>query len=308
MKHTGRIVWLSLVVAAFAAFASIAGLFWRNAGIDVVFSTARGQDAHLYGQGLYRYDTIFSAGGYRGTDAVVLFLGVPILIVLSIMYRKGSTRVGLLLTSIVAFFLYVYTSMALGAAYNSLFLVYTAIFSFSFFVLVLLFRSIKLNALPPDQIERLPRRFPAFLLFASGLVTLFAWLSPIVSAIASGGTPDRLDTYTTLMTYALDLAIIAPATFVSGSMIQRRIAFGYVIAFALFGIIVMLAPGIAASTFSQIQLGVVFTPGEMVGPIAGFVTLGLLSAWVMIRILRAVPDPTFVQDQRPSPGGFSSSG
>ena len=288
--HKPKIVWLSLATAVLAAIASGAGLFWQTSGIDYLFPTLRGQNAQIYGQGLYQYDTIFSAGGYKGTDVVVLFLGVPVLVILALLYRRGSFKAGLLLTSILAFFLYVYASMALGAAYNPLFIVYVAAFSMSFFALVLVFSTISLEQLPREVIERLPRRFPAYLLFASGLVTLIVWLNPIFASLISGTTPDRLDSYTTLMTYALDLAIITPATFASGTMILKRVSMGYMSAFALFGIIIMLAPGIAASTISQIRAGVSFTPGEVVGPVAGFVVLGLLAAWALFRILRGLPE------------------
>ncbi len=288
--HKPKIVWLSLATAVLAAIASGAGIFWQTSGMDYLFPTLRGQNAQMYGQGLYQYDTIFSAGGYKGTDAVVLFLGVPILVILALLYRHGSFKAGLLLTSILTFFLYVYASMALGAAYNPLFIIYVAVFSMSFFSLVLVFRTLDLEQVPRNVIERLPRRFPAYLLFASGLVTLIVWLSPIFASLVSGATPDRLDSYTTLMTYALDLAIITPATFASGSMILKRLSMGYMSAFALFGIIIMLAPGIAASTVSQIRVGVSFTPGEVIGPVAGFVILGLLSAWALFGILRGLPE------------------
>jgi hypothetical protein len=136
----------------------------------------------------------------------------------------------------------------------------------------------------------LPRRFPSFLLFACGALTAFVWLSPIISSLASGEPPDRLDSYTTLMTYALDLAIITPSTFIAGYLILRRFAFGYLMAFALFGIIIMLAPGIFASTVSQVRAEVEFTAGEMVGPVAGFVVLGWMAFWATAEILRRLPD------------------
>jgi uncharacterized membrane protein len=33
-----------------------------------------------------------------------------------------------------------------------------------------------------------------------------------------------------------------------------------------------------------------FTPGEMVGPIAGFVVLGLLAIWFIVAILRNISE------------------
>jgi hypothetical protein len=293
---SGKVFWSALAIAVLSAFASGVGLFWQTVGGTRAFTTARGQTVDLYGQGIYRLDTVFSAAGYKGTDAVVLFLAVPVLVVLTLLYRRGSLRFGLLLISMLSFFLYVYASMALGSAYNSLFLIYLVIFSLSLFALIKVSRLAETAWLELDSMARLTRarrtrRFPASLLFASGLVTAFVWLSPLVGAMATGQTPDRLDSYTTLMTYVLDLAVIVPAAFAAGWMILRSHPLGYLMAFALFGIIVMLAPGITASTISQVRSGVSLTPGEMAGPVAGFIVLGILSLWAMVSILRGLQVP-----------------
>jgi hypothetical protein len=41
-------------------------------------------------------------------------------------------------------------------------------------------------------------------------------------------------------------------------------------------------------TIFQKAVGVPFTTGEMVGPVAGFVVLGLIGAWLLIDLLRGV--------------------
>ena len=52
------------------------------------------------------------------------------------------------LSGVLAYFLYNYGSMAIGAAYNSLFLIYVALFSASLFGLVLVLTSLAVQALP----------------------------------------------------------------------------------------------------------------------------------------------------------------
>jgi hypothetical protein len=284
------VVLLCSLIGALAIVAAGAGLVWQDGGGPVSFTTPRGETVTLYGQGLYRYDSLFTAAGFKGQDAVTLFLGVPLLVVSTVLYWRGPLRGGLLLTGVLGFFLYVYLSMAFGAAYNSLFLVYVALFSASFFPLVLLMNSIDLQALPAQVLARLPRRGPAIFMFAGGLVTLFVWLSPLVSAVIEGRPPDLLGHYTTPVTYAVDLAVITPATIVSGALILRRKPVGYLIAFPLLGLIVMLLPVIVLMTIFQVRAGVAFTPGQIVGPIAGFAVLGLFAMWVVVAILRHIPD------------------
>jgi hypothetical protein len=73
-------------------------------------------------------------------------------------------------------------------------------------------------------------------------------------------------------------------------MLQRE-ALGYLLAVPLLGLEVSLALLIPVGTVSQVLAGVEFAPGEIAGPIAGFVILGLLSIWVLTAILRNISDP-----------------
>jgi hypothetical protein len=116
----------------------------------------------------------------------------------------------------------------------------------------------------------------------------------------TGEPPPLLGTYTTLVTETLDLALIAPTTILAGVLILRRRALGYRLAFPLFGIIVLLTPTIAAATASQVAAGIEFTPGQIAGPIAAFVAMGLLSVWAGAAIIRTI--------QRNARGFVSRSG
>ena len=244
----------------------------------------------MLGRGLYANDSVMFGAGFIGQDVTTLFLGIPLLAISTALYRRGSLRAGLILTGVLAFFLYVYSSMAFGAAYNNLFLVYVALFSASFFAFVLVFTSIDLGSLPAQVLSRLPPRGPAVYLFVAGLLTLVVWLTPIIEGLIQNQPPGLMDSYTTMVTYALDLALITPCTFIAGILMLRGNTVGYKIAFGLIGIIAMLVPTIVAMTISQVSAGIVFGVGEMVGPIAGFAVLGLLAIWVAAAILRRIPD------------------
>jgi hypothetical protein len=97
-----------------------------------------------------------------------------------------------------------------------------------------------------------------------------------------------MDSYTTMVTYALDLAVITPATFLSAILVLRGEPLGYAIAVPLLTLIILLAPQIILSTFFQRSAGVPFTTGELVGPVAGFVILGLLASWLLVAILKGI--------------------
>lgn len=289
MRPSPIVFWLSLLTLVLAAIAAGAGLFWTGGPGPFPFTTLRGETAQIYGQGLYHYDTVFAAAGYKGVDATLLAFGLPALIVCALLYRRGSLRGGLLLTGVFAYFLYAYISYAFGAAFNPLFLVYVALYSASFFALVLTLTSIDLRTLPPQVLAGLPRLGPGLFMLAGGLITSVVWLSPLVSAMLQGRPPDLLNSYTTKVTDALDLGLITPATLIAGLLILRRDPLGYRLAFPLLGIILLLVPQIILGTILQLAAGVAFSPGAIIGPISGFLVLGLLAIWVTVVILRRLP-------------------
>jgi hypothetical protein len=293
MKPSQAVIRLSALVAVLALIVSGGGLFWPGDGAPFPFTTHRGQVAQVYGQGLYRNDTVFFGAGNEGTDTVMLVLGVPLLVLSLLLYRRGSLRGALLLVGTLGYMLYIATSYALGAvAYNDLFLVYVAFFSASLFAFILSFAAVDLELLQSRFSPRLPRRSPAVFLLASAVLTFLVWVEAPVTGLLSGEPPKRLDIYTTLFTNALDMAVIVPAVFLAGLLILRRAPLGYLMALSLLVLEAMLAPMIVVQTLYQVRAGVAFTPGEIIGPVAGFVTVAVLAVWFETAILRAISEPS----------------
>lgn len=288
MKKSTLLIWLSALIVGFSLAAAGAGLVWPDGGNAYTFTTLRGEPAQIYGRGLYRYDTLFTGAANRATDVVTLALGIPLLILSTFYYRRGSLRGGLLLPGTLVYFLYVYASYGLGAAYNRLFLVYIVLFSASLWAFALAFRSIDARLFSEQVSPHLPHRGLAIFMVASGVITLVVWLAPLLDALVRNVPPPLLGTYTTKITDVLDLGIITPATFISGILILRRKPLGYLVALSLLVLEIMLAPMIAAQTVSQLRAGVTFTTAEIVGPMAGFIVLALVAIWMLVALLRNV--------------------
>jgi hypothetical protein len=296
--HGRSLVVLCLLIAILSAAAAVGGLAWQAAAASETVVTARGDIVELYGRGLYRHDSLFVGAGFVGQDWVTLLLGVPALLVATFSFARGSFRGTLLLTAVLGYFLYAYASMALGAAYNELFLVYVAVFSASLFALFLAARRLEARAALRSVVPASARYAPAVYLFAAGGLTFLVWSALLVTALLDDAAPARLDAATTKVTEALDLGIIAPAAFVAGGLILSRRLGGYLIALPLLGLIIMLVPVIAAATVSQIQAGVRFTPGEIIGPLSGFLVLGGAAVPIMAIVLRTV-EPRHRPGRRP---------
>lgn len=288
LKAISPVAVLSVAVAVLAAVSAGLGLFERSAGTEFTFTTLRGQAAQIYGQGLYRFDTVFFGAGFKGQDAVVLFFAVPALLISLVLFLRGSLSGHLLLLGAHTYLLYVYASMALGAAYNKLFLVYVAIFGAALFAFIQLFESFDLHQIPVRSAEALPSQSLGIFMLLAGLVTVGVWGGQLVAALVKGTAPDRMDTYTTMVTYAIDLAVITPSCFLCAFLVFRSQPLGYLIAVPLLSVIIFLAPQIILSTLFQRSAGVPFTTGEMVGPVSGFVVLGLVAGWLLVSIARGI--------------------
>ena len=291
-RHVIGLAWL---IAGLGLVATLAGLLAPDGSGPATVQSVRGEDVELFGEGLYRRDSLFKGASNVGTDVITLFVAVPLLLWSMLAYRRGSRRGALLLLGALTWFLYVYATYALSVTFNELFLVYVVLASASFFAFVLLWRTID----PAPIAERVPdavRRRTAVLMLASGLLTFLVWSLPLLAATVSGDAPKWLDNSSTMVTDALDLAIITPSALLAGMLLRRREPTGYLIAIVLLVLLLILAPAIIAQTISQLAAGIDFTPGEVIGPMAGFVVLGAIAAWCLLGLLR----PLKVEMGRPA--------
>ncbi len=294
MKTSKPLLILSILTGLLALVQSAAGLFWQNGGAPFSFTTLRGETVQMYGQGLYAYDTYFKAPIFRGTDAVTLLVGLPVLVIAILLYRRGTLRGKLFLAGVLSYFLYNAASVTFGVAYNSLFLEYIAYFSASLYAFLLAYASIDTQQLARQISPNLPRRGFAILLFLSGAAVLFAWLSDLISWLAPGAMPG-VTSYTTEITHAIDLAIIAPAAFLSGILILRRAPLSYLLSTLLLTILTFVGVIVATQTVFQLQAGIDLPPGMIAGKAGSFFILSLFAAGLLIRLFKGMSEEKAVR-------------
>lgn len=287
-RASSALVWLAALSGVLALCTALAGLLWPGAGEPFPFTTLRGETVLLYGQGLYRYDTLFSAGAFQGSDLLVLLGVLPLLIVGLIGYRRGSLRGSFLLAGALSYLLYNGASMAFGAALNPLFLVYVALFSSSLFAFILALSIMDRTALPAYIGPRLPHRAAAAVLFLAGPGTALLWLSDMVGPLLAGEAPVGLGSYTTLFTHGLDIGLIAPAATLAGILLLRRDPLGYVLGIPILVLCTLVGPMVILQTVMQLQVGVTFSTVQFVVIIGGFVVMSLLAAGVTIAVIRQI--------------------
>jgi len=297
MKSSNAVIRLSALIAVLALVAAGIGLFWLDGGSPFAFTTLRGETVQMYGQGLYRYETLRDGAGFKGADLFILVVGVPLLILFTLLYRRGSLRGGLLLTGTLAYFLYNSASMTFGYAYNNLFLVYLAQFSASLFAFALAFTSFDLQALPARFSDRLPWRGIAGFLFAVGISLILVWgVMDILPALLAGTAP-ALTGHTTLPTHAMDMGIIAPLAFLAGVLLLRRAPLGYLLAITLLVVSSVLGAGVLALSAAQLLAGVL-TSAETIIFVMPFVILTVVGIWLTIALFRTFSEPALLQVAR----------
>lgn len=290
VRVSPALVALAALIGLLALSASLAGLFWPAAGSSFSFTTVHGHPVTIFGQGLYRNDSLFSAAAFRGGDIVTLLVALPLLLVATLRYRRGSLRGAFLLVGALTFFLYNGASMAFGAVFNPLFLVYVALFSASLFAFVIAFTAIDRQVLPAYIKPGMPQRALAAFLFIAGPGTALIWISEMLGPLLQGQAPAGLAHYTTLFTHGLDIGVITPAAILAGILLLRREPLGYVLAVPILVMCVLIGLVIIAQTAVQLSVGVPLTTGQLVGIVGGFLAMSALATGMTVAFFRNVAD------------------
>lgn len=285
MKYQNALRWLIPLIGLLALFAAGMGTFYQNPGLPYSFTSHRGEEVMINGQGLYYYDTVSMAAQQQGNDLVTLIVGLPLLAISAYLAFRGSLRGRLLLAGTLGFFLYTYMSMSMLTSYNALFLVYVALFGLSLYAFILGLMSFDLEDLPGHFSKRLPRRWIAGVLFVIAGFLLLAWLGRILTPLMSGETP-VLENTTTLVIQAMDLALIVPLAVLSGILLLRRSAWGYLLSSVT--LLKGATLGLAVSTMSVIM--VLRGVPESLGIMIPFLVITLATILMAILLLRSVED------------------
>jgi hypothetical protein len=112
------------------------------------------------------------------------------------------------------------------------------------------------------------------------------WLDPLLGALLTGRAPERLESSTTHGHRRARPRRHHFSTFLAAVLLLRRRPSGYLAAFPLVVLLVILVPVIAAQTVSQLAAGVSLAPGEIIGPLAGFLVLGVIALGFAVSVLR----------------------
>ncbi|MGG6310492.1 hypothetical protein [Paenibacillus macerans] len=264
MKFRKEMTVLAVLIMVLSFAAAVAGIYSSGGPGRHEFTSVRGETVEIYGEGLYRNDSVSMASQAIAQDVVTVLLGIPLLVVSLALARKGRLKGKILLAGTLAYFLYTYASYSFTSMFNDLFLVDVSLMSLSFFAFLLAMMSLDLSALRQSFSPKLPvRTIAGFLIFISAVIGLM-WVGRIAPSLSGGAAPIGLEHYTTLVVQALDLGFVVPAAMLSGLLLLQRKPFGLLLSSILCVKAVTMLTALTAMIIGQLAAGVHMAAVEII--------------------------------------------
>jgi hypothetical protein len=256
MIYKRTISLLVILITILSIFATSYAIMSNQGTGEYEYQSIIGETVSIYGKGLYSHDSVSMAAQAIAQDYVTLFLGVPLLLLSFYMYRKGFLKGSLLLTGTLGYFLYTYASYSFLSMYNSMFLIYVALMSASFFAFILMMMSFDVENLSLFFSEKMPVKFlGGFLLFVSFVFGMM-WTGKLGFPILNNTPPADLQHYTTFVIQALDLGFVVPTGLLAGILLMMRKPFGYLLAPVIIIKEITLLTALTAMILLQLKAGV----------------------------------------------------
>ena len=276
------IILLLIIIATvgFISFRTDSSYFVKN---------QYGDDVRIFGTGIYSHDSYFRAPIFIGSDATMLFLTVPLLVIALVVEIKNRTeKAKLFLNALLGMVLYYSASIAFGVTYNSLLLAYIALFATSLFALIISMKQIDFDALRRLHGKPLPMKGISVFLVVTGLALFFAWVPDIIASLISAEPLALIEVYTTEVTYILDMGIISPLMFICLYLLKKEDEFGKILLSILLMICLIMGVMLPIQTVYQMLAGIELPIQAIVSKVGIFVLLAAFAAYFNIRIYKSI--------------------
>lgn len=288
MKYQKPVTILVILIAAIAALTTSFGIFSSDGPGPYSYESIRGKTVEIYGRGIYQHMSADVAIQGIAQDYVTLFIAIPLLLISMIGYHRNSLKSRFLLAGTLGYFgvtFLFYTAMGM---YNILFLGYVSLLGLSFFGLMLTLFSFDVSKIPDSFSPKTPAKFVGGFLIFNALSIALLWLSIIVPPLIDGTIyPDALQHYTTLIMQGFDLGLLLPLAFVSGLLLFKRTAMGYLSGTVYIVFLSILMMALTAKLIAMALNNVPVIPAIFIIPTFNLITI--LCAGLMIKNIHIQP-------------------
>ncbi|SHI93487.1 hypothetical protein SAMN02745163_01053 [Clostridium cavendishii DSM 21758] len=270
---------------------TILGLCSFGTDKSYVIINQYGDNVKIFGNGIYAHDSYFKAPIFIGTDCTILFLVVPMMIFALIReIKKRTIKSKLFLTSFTAIVLYYATSIAFGVTYNSLHLLYIALFSNSLFAIIILIKSTRANEIQKVQKNISLSNGLSIFLILSGSSLFVAWLPDIITSLTSGKSLELIEIYTTEITYVLDMGVISPMIFISLFLLKKKDGLGEILLSIILRACEIIGIMVLIQTLFQALAGIRIPFPILITKVGIFVILAIFSVHFNIKFYKNIKE------------------
>jgi hypothetical protein len=284
-----RFLVITIVIAS--AIATISAIFSHDGPGRYQHKSIRGQQVTIYGEGLYEDMSAEVAPQGLAQDHITLLAGIPLLVISFLMARNGSIKGRYLLAGTLGYFLVTYLFYLVMGMYNSMFLAYVILLSASFFAFFITMQTFKTERLPGSFDADTPTTSTGGFLIFNSIAIALLWLSIVVPPLIDGSIiPLQVEHYTTLIVQGLDLAILLPASFISGLLLIKRKPSGYLYAPVYLVFLSLLMSALTAKVIAMSFLGYNVMPAIFIIP-----AFNLVSVICTIVLMKHIKKGSFIE-------------
>jgi len=265
-----RFEMISIVTILLLIWASLAGVLSIDFSHSYDAVNQYGETVRMYGYGIYAHDTYFKAPISIGTDISILIVVIPLFVWSYIRSMKNAdTPSRLKLVSVYAVSLYYAANIAFGITYNTLHLVYIALFAFSLFGMLYHITKLDVTALGFNAAKGVK-----IFLVLTGVALIVAWLPDIIPTVLTGNPLTLIGVYTTEVTYVLDMGIIGPLCFICLYLLNKQSGLGTLSLAVILKLCIIVGTMIIFQTACQIASGIDIELPVLITKASSFVVLG----------------------------------
>lgn len=260
----------------------LVGLLYSTGGNRFTVENIYGESIELYGDGIYKYNSVLKAGGNKGTDLVMVVVALTFAFFTFNRLKNATYR--LLQAGLLIGLLYYSTNLVFGVTFNGLFLVYILQFSLALFsTIFLLVEIVSDDTITGELQSPTPIGTAVFLIICGSSVLV--WLEFIIPALLTGRPLANIEVYTTEAAFVLDLAVVLPVYVFCGIALLKRRLIGYKLTPVLLVFITIVGLTVIGQSVFQLALGVAIPPRQLFGLVLSFVLLGTIATMLNVRFL-----------------------
>lgn len=288
MNRKTIVTILVTLIILIGALASSCGIFSKSGPGPFQHQSIRDQTVDIYGRGIYRHMPADVAIQGIAQDFITLFVGVPLLIISLLGYRKNSVRAHFGLSGTLGYFLVTYLFYTAMAMYNILFLAYAALLGLSFFALFLTLKEFDPASVSLYFSHQAPAKFTGGFLIFNSIIIALLWLSVVLPPLIDGTIyPAELYHFTTLIVQGFDLGLLLPVSFIAGRLLLKNKPMGYLFGTPYIIFLSILMTALTAKIIAMAMSGVNVVPAVFIIPLINVVTI--ICACLMVREIQ-IPD------------------